>query len=202
MAFIPVTNTMKVDFIYHIGTTFATNTLYVGASTAPDSAVVQLVATYAAAWWNDHVKPLQPSTVALDHVEVRDLTLADSWYGSATVTPNTGTKAGTILPMNATLAVKFSSGKAGRSYRGRNFWIGLCEGDVEGDFVSQSTRDAIQAAYLAWSAEVGDHDHFWYIVSRQHNNVQRTSGERSFVTGVSIESTVDSQRRRLAGRGR
>jgi hypothetical protein len=79
------------------------------------------------AWENDLGNNDRSNEISLINVYIRDLTVQNGIILDFPVTPAiVGARASPVLPMHSTLAVKHTTGIAGRSYRGRTYFIGLC----------------------------------------------------------------------------
>lgn len=122
----------------------------------------------------------------------------DSVGGSQVLVPistgGQGTRAGFSLPGNVAVVISWRTGRAGRSYRGRTYVGNLSEGDVEGDTYT--------SGLLTKLAELGAE----MLVSRLAGRFFPAVGSRklnlsTIINSFILEPTVDSQRRRLAGRG-
>jgi hypothetical protein len=106
------------------------------------------------------------------------------------------------MPSNVTVAVKWTTGLRGRSYRGRTYHIGIPRSCVEGNLVATEYVADLKDAYQTLINRFTQTGGAMVIASRQNNSVIRETGVSTPVTAVSIEHTIDSQRRRLPGRGR
>lgn len=115
----------------------------------------------------------------------------------------TGTDTNPQLPNNCTICVSLRSNFAGRSARGRLYWQALTEGNVTGNTVLTSPGNAIVSAVQSLDVNITALGFEWSIVSFRSNGVVRPGGPVYFpVNGVLlVDNTVDSQRRRLPGRG-
>lgn len=113
-----------------------------------------------------------------------------------------GSQAGNILPNNCSIAVSFKTGVSGRTNRGRNFWAGLLETDVADQRVNNVRLAQIKGMYegLIGSGYI-DPMWVWSVISRKEL-VPGGPGRAVPITTVSFnDDVVDSQRRRLPGRG-
>lgn len=169
-----------------------------------DAGSLNNLGTAIVEWWTDNLQEHIPSVISLDAVEVVDLT-EDSGLGISVTEglPVPGTGTGTALPNNVTLAIKKGTGFVGRSFRGRTYHIGLTEQQVTGNTVGSTVLDTLRDAYDALKEPLGalipvD----LCVLSEYADGAQRTAGICTVVTGIGIDPTVDSQRRRLPGRGR
>src|SRR5690606_35269628 len=95
-------------------------------------------------WEDTSAKGRRSNQITCIGVECRDISVQDSFVVSvAAIPPIQGGVNSPVLPANVTLAVSLRTPFAGRSFRGRTYWIGLPEGAVNGDFVGPSTAQNI-----------------------------------------------------------
>lgn len=156
------------------------------------------------AWESASCRAGRSSQISFVGVTVRDLSVVDSLVLSVVPgTPIAGQQTGATMPMNVTWAAKLLTGRAGRSYRGRSYWIGLAENEVAGDFILQTRATAIVAALNALrSTTAPSVNAALTVVSRWNNGAARTVGVATAVTQVGYtDLRVDTQRRRLVGEG-
>lgn len=107
------------------------------------------------------------------------------------------------MPNNVTIAVSFRTGLVGRSYRGRNYWPGLTSTQVAGNTVLTAHITAMRAAYSALRTAINETE-VWVmgVISRVQEGVVLESGIVTPITTFAVaDATIDSQRRRLPGRG-
>jgi hypothetical protein len=103
------------------------------------------------------------------------------------------------------MAVSFRSALSGRSFRGRNYIPCLTNSQVTGNLIDVSWQGDIINAYaeLLFGGGALPAGWVWVVVSRFTNNLPRVTGIFSEVFSVLVTDTiVDSQRRRLPGRGK
>lgn len=181
------------------------NTLYFFSTTPIDDAKLYALASGLGDIWENVFMPLKSSQVYLSEVNAIQLVPVPAptaaWSPS---TPVFGGNSNPASPNNVTHATTFRTGLSGRSYRGRNYWIGLTEPDVTNNQVSSTLIVSILAAYqnLIGANAVGT-DWTWGVYSRYVNNTPRETGLFQDITSVAtFDGIVDSQRRRLPGRGR
>jgi hypothetical protein len=121
------------------------------------------------------------------------------------VTPGTvvGSNAGAALPNNVTACVSLRSNFAGRSARGRLYWQALTETQVVGNTIDTSVAGDIVAAVQAIDVAMTGLGYELSIVSYINNGAPRVGGPVYFFVSdiLMTDFTVDSQRRRLPGRG-
>jgi len=155
-------------------------------------------------WWENNLQEHVPDEVSLVSIDVIDLTEGSGLGISVTEgLPSQGAGTGVPMPNNVTLAVKKGTGFIGRSFRGRTYHIGLTEAQVAGNTVDSAVLEVLRDAYDGLKEPAGmlipiD----LCVLSEWADGEQRTEGICTVVTGIGIDPTVDSQRRRLPGRGR
>lgn len=207
MPFQRVIDCAMAELIYDQFDQTVENTLYFKDNSGTTlSTVAGLSSLLAAldAWWAGEIMPLQPTSVTLREIVV---TWLDVETGPQSTLPvaDPGTDASPALPSNDTICVSFRTADIGRSHRGRNYFIGLKEDEVTGNTLQASTLADITLAYAALpdyiTTEFGT-DVEWCVASRFHDGVERTAGITTPITSVLIvDDSIDSQRRRLTGRG-
>jgi len=154
-------------------------------------------------WFDTQLQPLVSNGTQLVKVLCRDMTVeSGAAIEFTTDLPMTGT-GGSALPGNVTVCTKFSSGLAGRSFRGRSYLVGLPVGNNTG---SANVLDAGYASDLddameALIADITVDDRTFVVASFFHDNAPRTSAVLTEIVAASVDTNLDSQRRRLAGRG-
>ena len=205
MPFIPVENTAQVNIRYESANqSILENVIYflrVLAWTAEDLA--DLLDSVSAGWDNQ-MRGDVSTAISLLNLSARDLTTENGLYAELAIAqPHAGTHAGGVLPASVTWAVKFTTGFIGRSFRGRSYFVGLTEADVEGDFLQGTVGADILASYAAWMAGIENSEFVTHVVvSRYTNGFPRVAGLATPVTAYSFTDTrVDTQRRRLSGTG-
>lgn len=204
MAFQPVPNTASVEMIFGSNGSIVENVFHVEKD-APWTAVeLQALAQAFEGWWRTELASTQPPTLALQRTDARDLTTASgAFHSEPCVGACQGTALDVALPNNVTAAVKWTTGLAGRSQRGRTYHIGLTEAAVVGDNLIESARATLQTAYNELIATInalgGTYD--LVVVSRVTNGLPRPVGQTTPITSAQLDNSVDSQRRRLIGRG-
>lgn len=203
MAFIPGVNVVMAELRYiHLGQKME-NTLYFLFGLEPEEAALTSLGTALYNWWGDNIAPLVSSQCGLLEVFLTDLTTDESIaIGYRPETLVFGAQTTDPLPGNVTIAIKFSTSGRGRSSRGRNYIVGLVETQSAGNAIASSVVEDFVTAYNLLPGIAEAEDCQWVVFSRHHNNAPRTTGLAIPITGASaVDDNVDSQRRRLAGRG-
>lgn len=202
-AFIPAVNTAKLTMNYLLRGQQVMNVHYFRNTAGWDAASIEELAIEAAAAWGAHMSALQPVALELISVVALDVDTSDSFTFELPVGSN-GTALGEALPGNVTLAVKFLTGFSGRSRRGRMYWLQLTEGQVDGDTVDEEflpdLLNGVAQFFQAIETAMATVTHV--VVSYCNDGAWLSSALITGVTGYTSEGIVDSQRRRLTGRGR
>jgi hypothetical protein len=203
MAFIPVENTVQVELRFILHGQKCENTLYFHNQDGVSIAAMDQLADDINAWLVPTYMGMLPSSTSLAEVYITDLTTDTSptvsntdeagALGSYTTSP--------ALPGNATVTVSFRTNGRGRGSRGRNYIVGLGEDSVVGNTINPALKTAVENAYLALLPEIST-GWQWCVVSRFLDGAPRAEGLVQMVTNVIVvDPYVDSQRRRLTGRG-
>jgi hypothetical protein len=140
--------------------------------------------------------------------DVEDIRVVPFVGFTASAAPGTGgaLSATHQLPTNCTFSIKKITGGGGRSGRGRWYWVGMDSADtLTSDIILAARANAMITALVAFQTaieaistglEMG-------IVSYYHAKVLRVAGLFEQITNWGYADLVlDSQRRRLPGRGR
>lgn len=151
----------------------------------------------------------------LDTINVRDLTI-EVGAEAALAVGDAGEDTTQMLNNGLTIAMSERSGVAGRSFRGRKFWVGLCVNSVDlpdantvnSDFVSLAIPafDSLIASVTAYG---GDALATLVILSRYNKDAvpiaphKRDNGIGTDVVGYTlVDTNLDFQRRRAPGHNR
>ncbi len=205
MAFVPAPNTLMAELRYVAEGSRWENTLYFTGSAGVTPTLATTLAAALVAWWNASYKPLVASTVSLSEVFITDLTTATSFTVSyVTGLPSVGTAVGDQLPGNCSLCVSLRTANRGKSGRGRNYTVGPVDTAATASFFTTAYANAVIAAYTLFvGAGTFVAGLQFCVVSRFTNNAPRAVALIQPITScLSTNNNVDSQRRRLPGRGR
>jgi hypothetical protein len=149
-------------------------------------------------WWSTYYKPTVGPWVQLVQISVRLYDPAAPISFDLGVSPAVvGTGSGNELPANVTSTVSWRSGLAGRRFRGRIYHAGHSTSEV-------TTTDTITGTKVTALANLANH-----LITDIFNAVaaslvvwHKDTNLYTQVLGFVIENILDSQRRRLPGRGR
>lgn len=205
MAFIPALNVAMCSLRYTVSGQQAENTLYFQYISDPGEEQLQDISGYLVTWRDTFLKDIQGAHCLFREVYAVNMTTGFSPTFTNVVSPEVaGTYSGTPLPNNVTLAVSFRTAGRGKSSRGRNYALGLTE-----TALSSTLGQSVQTAYAADLVAAYDDlfvglpaDWTWVIISRSVNGLPRANALVTPVQSVILtDLTIDSQRRRLPGRG-
>lgn len=202
MAFIPLPLTAEVVLRYSWQNQQVANVFHVRSNAGWTAENLVLLGQTFVTWWDDAMRPLVSNTVTLNEVVCTDFSVEDG--RGVIVTdglPLTGALTEESVPNNVSLAVKWTTGFTGRSFRGRSYHVGLTIAQVTANAVDSTPLAAITAAWTLLRTRMIAADYELVVASRQFNNAPRTVGVVTPIIGTSVDSTLDSQRRRLPGRG-
>jgi hypothetical protein len=203
MDYIEVPLTAQFDMFFSLNGQQTENVLHYSKPTEWTAATLQEAAVELIQWWDVNVQPLVSSGLILTAVKA---TALYSQTGPSIVTslglPLAGTVSGQVAPNNVALAITKRTALRGRSYRGRLYHMGIAVAQINGQQIQGATAGSLYVAYLnalslALTAEAAD----MVVVSRYFNKNPRAVGVATPVTDLTINLTLDSQRRRLPERG-
>lgn len=192
----------------HLFDELAENIFYVETDATVTSAMLEEVAGITANWVASDQLPLLNSGYIADRVVCTDQTASPGLqFINIDNQGNPGGLSGSAaLPQNCTFAVHRNTGLSGKGAKSRIYWPGLQQNQTTAPGeVSATTANAFVDACesLRTALEAGTEAGYTYgYISRVLNGVERTNGLFVPVIGHSYTDLhMDSQRRRLPGRG-
>lgn len=178
----------------------AQNTLYFLYTTEPTTSNLNTTATLIYNIWANNAAPFAPSTVRLNEVKAMSLDSPGAPVGGYTPsTPSTGADLGASAPNQDTISVSFRTGFAGRSRRGRNYWIGLLKANITNNRLDPAVMGAIIDYYNEFLPSSGIFTNcVWGVYSRFANKTPRLIGLFTPINQVLfVNNVIDSQRNRM-----
>lgn len=202
--FIPAPLTCKVVLDHTLFNQQVQNVLHFTKATNWNSIDLAALTAGVAAAWLANLAPQLPADCVLSRIRATDESGVTSAYSE--IYPATaGTYAGTAFQAaQATLAMKFSTAKKGRSYRGRFYWPCLRDDAVGAGVVSQAAATAYIVAMQGFIGEIESlsDSPVHVVTSYQNDCAWRATAVSEPVTGYSfVDRNVDTQRRRAVGTG-
>lgn len=205
IVFVPLANTFRCELIYLQNGQHVENVYHVLSGGGVAVADANRIAAKLAAWWVASQRSVVGNYVSLERIEVIDA----SQQGGVGIIYTTGLpQAGSVtanpMPGNLTVAVKWSTGFTGKSFRGRSFHVGMNAGAFVGNQITTAFQTALQTVYTALITALagGGTADTLVVGSKRHNNAWRVTGVTTTITACSVDIDLDSQRRRLTGTGR
>lgn len=204
MPFISVPNTIQANLRLTWQGQEVENVFHFLAPGAVTPADLAAVAEGVEDWWVTNMPIMVNADCVYREVYAVDLTTQTGGVFTASGGSGTpGTASSPSLPNHCTIAVSFRTAFRGRSYRGRAYHIGLTEAQVTGNAVVPSIITLLNSTYSLLLNTANFGGCALAIASRRLNNAPRVIGVATEVIDVVLaDDTVDSQRRRLPGRGR
>lgn len=204
MAFIPTPDGVKVCMRFVKGGQQCCNVFHVKIDVPADESVLTAIGEIFTTSWIDHLQAQTSTDTTLEAVEVTDISTAGGiGIEYATGLPQTGTLGGGIMPNNVTVATKLTTGRTGRSYRGRFYYTGISGSHLtaDGQHVVAGLQPIIQAFIEQLLTNLGLNGWQLAVLSLFTGGAPRAAGVLTEVLGALVNSTLDSQRRRLPERG-
>lgn len=203
----PVPNNPKVvkaALLFSRDTRQFVNTMHFSRIGGWDVPRMTLLANDLKTWWNTIYKTSIPAAVALEQVQIRLYDPTNPLGVDLAVTPSIpGTRPGVAEAANVSLTLSERTGKAGRAHRGRFYAPSLAEGDVSATDTASSVlvtqlSNAIANLVFGFTTSEG----LFSVFHRPGLLPHPLDNTFDLVTSWVVENIVDSQRRRLPGRGR
>lgn len=203
MAFQAVPDTAKVAVVMQYSSEDLINVFHFRRTTVwglPE--LESLLETVGTVWVNDIMIHLSQYVYFL-RVEGRGLRAIDDVSAEYVLsTPVIGSRGNQGVPANVAFAITHLTGRAGRSFRGRTFFGGFSEDDVDRSLLVSARADGLRNGLVSLRNVTSQLGWTQVVVSRYENRQRRPVGVTIPVTGFRYrDNVVDSQRRRLPGRG-
>lgn len=202
--FIPTPNGVKVCMKFSKAGQLCCNVFHVKIDEAATEENLTAIGEIFATAWLDHLRAVTTPDTALTGVEVTDISVAGGvGIEYATGLPSAGSSSGAALPNNVTVATKLTTGRTGRSYRGRFYYNGLSGNNLTTDqqHITTAMQTVIQAFIEQILTNLGLNTWQLAVLSLVTGGAPRLAGVLTEIVGAITNSTLDSQRRRLPERG-
>jgi hypothetical protein len=203
--FIPAANCASVEMIYNIPSGIAENRFHVRKGAPYSAADLTAVRTIFDSWDNVTGKSLRHAGTFLARIKSTALDSIGSPFEDFTLAAaRAGTSGSSSLPNNATIAVKLATGLTGRSQRGRIYIIGVSVGHLQtgSQLITNTYATALTGGLNTLMTNLATGGHTLGVLSYRENGAWRVAGKFTPATGWTLaDNVMDSQRRRLPGRG-
>lgn len=207
--FIPATDCTRIELIYTLGSLVAENVFYWRSPHPLSAAELAQVGAAVKTEWNTCIRPQTSMRWSLTTIKLTGMnTDHEPVLSYTTGLPLAGSLSAEAPSPHVTFCISCRTGFAGRSYRGRWYWIGMADGYAQNAGVvtsgyAEALRNALATFQynLTWGSNPVDGNHV--ICSFRRNKDWRSVAEVNDVTAYTVtDLNVDSMRRRLPGRGR
>lgn len=203
MAFIPVPLCSLVELLFDWNGQRCEQTLWVATDTAPSAIYLANLAGVVATWWQTDLADSISDSAAL--VEVVATYKGSQSGPQASVTaglPDTGNVPTASVPNGTAFVVKFGTANIGRSFRGRNYVVGVPQSAFVDSVMTISAANAILGSYSNLTANLSAIQATHVVVSQFTNGAPRVSGINTPVNSYTATTRASrSQRRRNPGIG-
>lgn len=198
MAFIPVGDTWRVKIHYRDNAgNDALNVIYVRDDLADFSlGRAAVLAAELVDWLTVEWAPAASTAWGARRLEIQDMNTEFGVYLDQAITVS-GTNIDPPAPSETTVAISLRTGRAGRSYRGRLYHVGLGDGAYIGDYMSPVSITSLIGVYEALIPILVAQDFTWCVCSFVENGAPRAAGFITPITTITItDNIVDSMRSR------
>lgn len=203
MDYIPVPGVVQAEMIYNWAGSVVENVLHFEPDGDVTIAKMNELGLKLVTWYDTLMDLKHPTTISLIQIKMTDMTESFTpVVNYSTGLPKAGLNVGASLPNNCALVITKRTALRGRSFRGRLYHIGLKESEVTDNTVlpAQVTDYVNYYDDLMTFTTTSDTWHM-VVVSRKQGGNWLTVGEAHPVVSMDSDGVVDSQRRRLPGRG-
>jgi len=204
MPFVPFDNVIKIEGVYSWAGQVVENVHYYLVDETPNEDTARSLALAYRTWFFTYGPSITSNTAILTSVKWTIMEDENAPAGEYTTElPITGGRSSPSMPNNVTVAVKWLTAYRGRSFRGRTFHIGLTDDTANGSTLLVNFAQNLLTAYedlIELTVDVGPA--IMAVASRYSHGVLRERGIATPVINAAIDPTIDSQRRRLPGRGK
>jgi len=202
MPFVRITATMKVALEYTLNGQLVVNVYHVRYPSPIVTADLTAVAAIFANWWSVNMRQNFTTGMSLTRIVVTDMDEeAGLQISYVTGLPQAGTLAQAPASNNVALVTSLRTPFSGRSNRGRKYWAGFNNAEVTDNFASTTLTTAILADMLSLKTALDTANFDFVVASLYSDNAPREVGVTQEVTAFTMDTRVDTQRRRLPGTG-
>lgn len=203
MPFVPVAKTAMAELRFELDSQRVENTLYFENPVGWDITSMEALAADLITWWSDNMAPNLCDGLSLREVWMTDISDETApAFGYSTGLPVAGLLSEEPLPNNVAVCISFRTSNRGRSARGRNYIAGIPSTSVTQNTITAGFRSALEDAYALLIPLAAANGATWIVASRYANGAPRVAGVKFLIRQALVtDATVDSQRRRLPGRG-
>lgn len=180
------------------------NIFHVKTSESWSAEFLENLSLFFLQYWEDNMLTYMSDQVHIDYCKVRDLTTEFAGYAEAApATDVTGSRTSPAMPGNVTVANTWTTGLTGRSTRGRTYHVGLTEDMCLDNELASTFQGLLFSVYNDLIQAITTEDGAWTlgVLSRVQNGATLPEALFYEIVNSAVDPFLDSQRRRLAGRG-
>jgi hypothetical protein len=205
MALPPAEGIAQAVFNYRQDGQEVKNVIHFGQTAPISTGTLQQLAEDCEGWWRTFLRILQVSTLTLPSITIRDLgATPENPIFRIVGAPQAGTQAPPGAPNSVTIVLSMRTALAGRSFRGRIYHLGLPNAQIAVNAVQPTHVTALIAAYAELlNFPVGPGETPWVpgVLSYYSGGALRPTPVFTPAVVFTSDGVIDSQRRRLPGRG-
>jgi len=203
MAFQAVPNTVQVDVVFLLFGQRVENVYHVNYPSGVDAATLVDTRDTFIEWLTGAWLPSMANDLQLIEIDVTNLSFSGgSMLAWSPPTTMMGGAASGSEPGNVSFCVSARTGASGRSFRGRKYVAGVPTSVRTGNTASSDWVATLTTALNALITLLGDVNGLLVVVSRISEGVERLEGiVTEIISWTASDLFLDSQRRRLTGRG-
>jgi len=198
-----VPNTMQCDVIFLLFGQRVENVYHITSPDGVDAAVLSDCADAMETWAEDQWMGVVSEDVQLLGVEVKNLSILGG--GVVTRAPATtvvGSYTSPSLPGNVSFCASARTEQTGRSHRGRKYVAGVPSSQRTGNLVSSAYALQVISVLNDLVAVLSAINQVLSVVSRIQDHIVLGVAQTTPITNFTFTDLyIDSQRRRLTGRG-
>lgn len=203
MAFVPVPNTAMFELRYTLWGQQIENTLWFEEALPWNAGTIATQCEVLHDWVVAELFPTLSVDLTLREVFGTSMESDTAPTGSfVPASPPAGDVPSNAEAGSVAFGVTFRTGMRGRSFRGRNYVPGIPQSSRSGNQATVAFANTIQAAYQQLTGAIPEMLGTWVVVSRFSGGLPRVTGVTTPVVQAAYHDlNLDSQRRRLTGRG-
>lgn len=192
-----VNDCVEVTWLMETPDSFVSFTAHYATTTVLTPTILQGMAAYSRDLWHDHFGPMCSNTVSLVAIRVADMDVPTNKSLDFGVNPAMfGEDTNEALPSQVAATIRWKTGFAGKSYRGRMHLVGLTIGDI----VDNTLTTGYQFNMTQWASAL-------MSMSGQANFgpmvvASVTHGEKTDIIAYVAVPYTTTQRTRAKGVGR
>jgi hypothetical protein len=155
-------------------------------------------------WWTNQLKGLFSAGIALTRIVTTNLDTQNAPQSTEVVSPPEAglVSSGSTLPGGSALVMTHRTALRGRNYRGRTYASGLTTtSTATANSVTLTALTNLANAFFALIGLLSAVNDTWVVLSKFFAKNPRSAAVATPITAVSADQYLDSQRRRLTGRG-